>query len=142
MAARVWRGDGVFGDGQYCIQPIFVEDLAQLAVDQGQQRDNSVIQAIGPETFSYRDLVKTVGDIIGCIRPIFSMAPELGYLIGSLVGRMVGDVTITRPEIEGLMANLLYVDAPPAGTTRLTSWAKDHASTLGFYYANELARRK
>ena len=132
---------GVFGDGSYRLQPIFVDDLAQLAVEQGQQHGNSVIQAIGPETFSYRELVKTVGTIIGCDRPIFSMSPELGYLMGSIVGRMVGDVTITRPEIEGLMANLLYVNAPSAGTTRLTTWASEHTSTLGVRYANELARR-
>jgi NADH dehydrogenase len=39
------------------------------------------------------------------------------------------------------MANLLHVDAPPAGTTKLTEWAKDHADTLGRKYANELKRR-
>jgi NADH dehydrogenase len=133
---------GVFGDGRYCLQPIYVDDLAQLAVEQGQQRENCIIQAIGPETFSYRELVKTVGTIIGCARPIFPMSPDLGYIMGSLIGRIVGDVTITRPEIEGLMANLLYVDAPPAGPTRLTTWASEHASTLGIRYANELARRK
>lgn len=51
------------------------------------------------------------------------------------------DVTITWEEVGGLMANLLHVDAPPAGTTKLTEWAKDHADTLGRKYANELKRR-
>jgi NADH dehydrogenase len=49
---------------------------------------------------------------------------------------------ITRQEIEGLMANLLYVNSPPAGETRLTDWAAAHADTLGRHYASELARRK
>ena len=52
------------------------------------------------------------------------------------------DVTITREEIAGLMANLLYVDAPPAGMTRLTEWAAAHADLLGRRYASELARRR
>ena len=133
---------GVFGDGHYCLQPIYVDDLAQLAVEEGHDRENSIIQAIGPETFSYRELVEVVGKIIGCPRPVMAIAPELGYLVGSLVGRLMGDVTITRPEIEGLMANLLYVDAPPAGSTCLTEWAREHADTLGLHYASELARRK
>jgi NADH dehydrogenase len=53
----------------------------------------------------------------------------------------VGDVIITREEIEGLMANLLYVDSPPAGATRFTEWIQSHANTLGLRYTSELARR-
>ncbi|MFL7840325.1 MAG: hypothetical protein ACK2T4_11335, partial [Candidatus Promineifilaceae bacterium] len=49
---------------------------------------------------------------------------------------------ITREEIEGLMDDLLYVDAPPAAETKLTDWAKKHASSLGKQYSNELARRQ
>ena len=49
---------------------------------------------------------------------------------------------ITKDEIEGLMADLLYVDAPPAGPTVLSDWARQHADTLGRSYASELARRK
>jgi nucleoside-diphosphate-sugar epimerase len=52
---------GVFGDGQYKLQPIYVDDLAAIAVQQGKERKNRVIDAIGPETFTYRQLVKTVG---------------------------------------------------------------------------------
>jgi uncharacterized protein YbjT (DUF2867 family) len=132
---------GVFGDGNYRLQPIYVGDLAQIAVEQGQRRDNAIINAIGPETFTYRELVRTIGIIIGSPRPILPVSPALGYLAGWLIGRLVGDVVITREEIEGLMADLLYVDAPPAGSTRLTDWAKEHAPTLGRHYASELARR-
>ena len=66
----------------------------------------------------------------------------MGYWVGSLIGGVVGDVTITKEEIEGLMAGLLYVDSPPAGETRLTNWVREHADTLGKQYANELGRRK
>lgn len=68
--------------------------------------------------------------------------PALGYLAGAIIGRIVGDVFITREEIEGLMADLLYVDAEPTGTTRLTDWARKHADTLGTVYASKLARRR
>ncbi len=132
---------GVFGDGSYRLQPIHVDDLAQIAAEQGQGDDNVIINAIGPETFSFRDLVKTIGAIIGKPRPVVFVPPMLGYLVGALIGRMMGDVTITWDEVKGLMAGLLDVDAPPAGHTRLTDWAQQNASTLGVRYASELSRR-
>ncbi len=133
---------GVFGNGRYRLQPIYVEDLAQLAVEQGESRENTVINAIGPETFTYKEMVETIAGIIGKKRLILPVPPFVGYLVGKLIGKLVGDVTITREEIDGLMGNLLYVDAPPAGTTKLTQWARQHAATLGKSYTSELARRK
>jgi len=133
---------GVFGDGSYKLQPIYVDDLAALAVEQGAARENVIINAIGPETFTYRGLVETIGRLIGAPRPVISVSPAVGYWVGRVVGALMGDVTITREEIAGLMANLLYVDAPPAGTTRLTDWVAAHADVLGRRYANELARRR
>ena len=133
---------GVFGDGRYRLQPIYVDDLAALAVEQGGGRENTIINAIGPETFTYRELAETIGRICGVKRRIISIPPALGYLLGWIVGRVVHDVVVTREEIEGLMADLLYVDAPPAGPTRLTDWVRKHADTLGRKYTSELARRR
>jgi uncharacterized protein YbjT (DUF2867 family) len=131
---------GVFGDGMYRLQPIYVDDLAELAVEQ--DRANRVIDAIGPETFTFRGLVEQVGAIIGKRRPVVPLPPLLGYWAGWLLGKVMGDVMITREEIEGLMDDLLYTGSPPAGETRLTDWARQHAATLGRHYASELARRR
>ncbi len=133
---------GLFGDGGYRLQPIYVDDLAQLAVEQGRLRESAIINAIGPETFTYRELVTTLGEIIGKKRPLISLSPTLGYVAGRVMSRFMDDVVITREEIEGLMGDLLYVDAPAAGQTRLTEWAQQHAGTLGKNYSNELQRRR
>jgi len=133
---------GVFGDGSYQLQPIYVDDLARLAVEQSKSDANVIINAIGPETFTYRELVERLGRIIGKHRPVIGIPPGLGYVIGRAIGVLMGDVTITREEIAGLRANLLYVDAPPTGETRLTGWATEQATTLGRRYANELDRRR
>jgi len=106
---------GVFGDGRYRLQPIHVDDLARLAVEQGKHHENVVINAIGPETFTYRELAAKIGEWIGRPRPIVSVAPWLGYAVGRLLGVFVGDVVVTKDEIEGLMADLLYVDSPSTG---------------------------
>ncbi len=133
---------GVFGDGQYRLQPMHVDDFAALAVEQGKTAINCVIDAIGPETFTYRRLVEEISNIIGVHRPIVSVPPSIGYAAGALLGKLVGDVMITRDEVEGLMADLLVTTSPPAGSTRLTDWAREQAATLGIHYASELARRK
>lgn len=133
---------GVFGDGQYKLQPIYVDDLAQLAVEQGKQTSSVIINAIGPETFTYRGLAEVIGQIIGKKRPIVSVPPSAGYAVGWVIGKLVGDVMITREEIRGLMGNLLWVDAPPAGNTKLTDWAKERSASLGLHYTSELARRQ
>lgn len=133
---------GVFGDGNYRLQPIYVDDLAQLMVEQGKSRENKIIDAIGPETFTYRELAETVGAIIGAKKPVISVPIWFGYLSGSVIGKLVNDVLITREEIEGLMADLLYTKSAPAGKTKLTEWTRQHKDTLGVHYASELARRR
>ena len=131
---------GVFGDGSYRLQPIYADDLASLAVSEGQEQINRIVDAVGPESFTYRELVRTIGDIIGKRRLVFSVSPAVGYWAGWLIGKLLGDILITRDEISGLMQNLLYTSSPPVGTTRLTTWAKEHAATLGIHYASELQR--
>jgi len=132
---------GVFGDGQYRLQPIYVEDLAELAVNQGEKRESVIIDAIGPETFTYKELVIHLANILGIEKPIVSIPPWLAYRLGLLLGLFVGDVVITQDEIKGLMDELLYVDSPPIGKTRLTEWAQQNRQSLGLKYASELRRR-
>lgn len=134
---------GVFGKGDYRLQPIYVDDLAALAVEQGQRCENSVINAIGPETFAFRELVRLIARAIGKRRLIISVPPMWGYLVGWVLGKLLGDVILTWDELRGLTAEMLYVDAPPAGATRLTDWMTlaENAETLGTRYASELGRR-
>jgi NADH dehydrogenase len=133
---------GVFGDGRYRLQPIHVDDLAGLAVQQGAAAGNVIVNAVGPETFTYRELAGKIGELIGKPRPVISVPPWLGYSATRLLGILVGDVIITKDEIRGLMADLLHVDSPPTGNTVFTNWVKEHAETLGRKYTSELARRK
>jgi nucleoside-diphosphate-sugar epimerase len=132
---------GVFGNGEYKLQPIYVDDLAAAAVEKAAGDGNETINAIGPETFTYRELVETVRRSLGLKRPIISVPPELGYWACRVVGLVVRDVVITRQEIRGLMEGRLYVDAPALGATKLTEWIARHRETLGVHYTNEMARR-
>lgn len=132
---------GLFGRGEYRLQPIYVDDLAGLAVEAGARSGDETINAVGPETFRYRDLVQCIAAHIGVRRALLPLPPRLAYAGCALLGRIVGDVVITRDEIAGLMAGLLEVDTPPTGKTRLTDWLHTHADALGRSYTSELARR-
>jgi len=132
----------VFEDGRYRLQPIHVDDVAQLAVEQGAKTEDRTINAIGPETCTSRELVETIGRAIGKKRPVIPVPKRTGYHFIRQIGKLVDDVILTRDEIEGLMAELLYVEDDPAGTTRLSRWVEDHAETLGRHYESELARRR
>jgi NADH dehydrogenase len=133
---------GVFGDGNYRLQPIHVEDLAELAARYGGSRENLTIDAIGPETFTYRELAQTIRQALRRRTPILGVPKQVGYLVGRLVGWWVRDELVTWEEVLGLTANLLYTPSPPAGHTRLTDWIAAQAATLGLHYASELARRR
>ncbi len=132
----------VFGDGNYRLQPIYVNDFAALAVEKGESRENIIIDAIGPETFTYRGLIERICETIGKKRPVIPVPPVLGCIAGSIIGKIFNDVLITREEIKGLMDELLYVDSPLAGKTTFTDWARRHAGSLGRHYAHELSRRR
>ncbi len=132
---------GVFGSGDYKLQPIHVDDLAAAAVEKAAGEGNEVVNAIGPETFTYRELAEVIQRALGLKRVIVGVPPELGYWSCRLVGLWVRDVVITREEIRGLMEGRLYVDAPPLGATRLTEWINRHKETLGRHYISEMVRR-
>jgi NADH dehydrogenase len=133
---------GIFGDGSYKLQPIYVDDLARLAIEVADSSNDLVCDVIGPETFTYRELVSVIAEAVGKRRPIMSIPPWLGLAIGRIVGRVVGDVVVTPEEVAGLMQNLLFTTSSPAGSTALSEWILEHRENLGFRYSSELARRR
>jgi NADH dehydrogenase len=133
---------GVFGDGQYRLQPIHVDDLAELALAEGARSGNRTLDAVGPETFTYRALLEELCYALGVRRLLLPVPPSLGFAAGWLLGLILRDVLITRDEVLGLMQGLLYTGSPPAGSIRLSEWARQNAATLGRQYATELGRRR
>jgi uncharacterized protein YbjT (DUF2867 family) len=113
-ALRYLPAYGIFVDGRYRLQPIYVDDLAAAAVRKVHERTNETIDAIGPETFRYRELVEIVATHIGVTPRIVFMPPALAYQATRVLGWFVDDVIITREEIRGLMEERLYVDSAAA----------------------------
>ena len=109
------------GGGGYRFQPIFVEDLAALAVDACGQEDNLVLDAAGPETYTFDEFVRLVGQTMCSRSTIVHLPAALALGLSKIVGYFLGDVVLTRDEVTGFMSDLLISDAPPAGKTSLKS---------------------
>ncbi len=130
----------VLGSGEYRLQPVFVGDVASIAVDAASGPDDLVVDAVGPETFTFNTLLHLLLEKTGSRARLIHVPPSLALLLTRLVGLAVGDVVLTRGEVEGLMQSLLTSDAPPTGPTRLSDWLSDNAETVGTRYTSELQR--
>ncbi|MEE8194647.1 MAG: NAD(P)H-binding protein [Dehalococcoidales bacterium] len=131
----------VSGSGDYRIQPVFVEDMAEMAVSAGHKDDNIVIDAVGPEIFTFDELVRLIADKIHSRARIVHLRPALVLFLARLIGYAVRDVVITKDEIEGLMSNLLVSEGPATGQRRLSEWLDQNVDSVGAKYASELALR-
>jgi NADH dehydrogenase len=137
------RGLPVFaipGDGSYRLQPVFLDDLAKLAVCAAQKKNNIVLDAVGPESFSYEELVRLIAAKIGRRARILHVSPMLALGMSRALDLFTRDILLTREEIGGLMANLLVSSAAPAGETRFTDWLTANAGFIGQSYSSELTR--
>ena len=130
----------VYGKGDYPVQPVYVEDVAAQAVEAGSQRENLIVDAAGPETFSFEELLHLLASAMGVPARLVRTPSAVGLALTQLVGLLKGDLALTRDEVIGLMAGLLTSKAAPNGTTRLRDWLKDNADGLGRRYISELRR--
>jgi uncharacterized protein YbjT (DUF2867 family) len=131
---------GIPGDGRYRVQPIHVEDFARLAVTQGASREDVTLDAVGPEAYAYDELVRLLARAVGRPARLVHLPAGLVLLASRMLGPVVGDVVLTREEIDGLMADLLVSPDAPTGSTSLAAWLDEHGASLGRSWANELQR--
>ncbi len=128
----------VFGSGEYRLQPVFVEDMAEIAVSAAHQDENLIVDAVGPETYSFDELVRLIAEKIRSRARIIHLRPGLALFLIKLLGYAVNDVVLTRDEVEGLISNLLVSESAPTGQMRLSDWLGRNADSVGTRYASEL----
>lgn len=131
---------GVPGDGHYPIQPVHVEDVAEVAIRAGAMTDDVTLDAGGPEIFAFNDFVALVREAVGSRALIVHMPVVASLMAARLIGLLVRDVVLTRHEVTELQERLMFSTQPPAGTTRLGDWLATNADTLGHGWSSELDR--
>jgi len=128
------------GSGRYPVQPVHVDDLARICIDAADSVADTVIDAAGPETMPFGELVGLIRGAVNARAPIVHVPPLLMAATARALGLLVRDVVLTPDEISGLMAGLLVSHAPPLGRIAFSQWLEEHRSSVGRSYANELQR--
>jgi NADH dehydrogenase len=71
---------------------------------------------------------------------VVHLPPVLAIAGARMAGRLVGDMLLTRDEMDDLMQDILVSHAPPRGTTHLIDWLRLHRRDVGLQYASEMER--
>jgi NADH dehydrogenase len=131
---------GMPGLGHYRVQPVAAEDVAEIAVATASREDNATVDAAGPDTVTFAELVDEIAIAVRRRPPFVYLTPGLFMPAIKIVGLFVRDTVLTREEVEGLLAELLVSAEAPLGTTRFDDWLLQHGETLGLQYMSELDR--
>jgi NADH dehydrogenase len=128
------------GDGRYLVQPIHVDDLARICLRAAHGRGGVILDAAGPDTMSFEELIRAIRDALGRRTPILHAPPAAMAALARALGLVVRDVVLTADEIRGLTSGLLVSHQPALGHISFLEWLNEHRRTLGGSYANELDR--
>jgi uncharacterized protein YbjT (DUF2867 family) len=128
------------GDGRYLVQPIHVDDLAHICLGAANSLSDVIMDAAGPDTMPFEELVRAIRHALGRQTPIVHAPPAAMAALARALGLVVRDVVLTADEIRGLTSGLLVSHQPALGHISFIEWLNENGPTLGGAYANELDR--
>ncbi|GLB35922.1 putative NAD(P)H-binding [Lyophyllum shimeji] len=114
----------VFGGGRALLQPVYVGDVARAVEilsrddpDVRKETAGKIIEAGGPDVFTFRQLMELVLKYNHRYRPIISLPFQVGMLQGAVLERLpVNLFTITRSQVKQLQADNIVNPAASAGS--------------------------
>src|SRR6266508_2504676 len=115
--------------GSYRLQPIFVEEVAELAVNAAYNVHNKIIDTAGPDILTFEEMVRLIARKIRSRSLIFTLSPGISLFLMKILNTMVNDTVLTSDELGALMANLLVSKNPPTGKTRMSEWLDRNADS-------------
>lgn len=130
----------IFGSGQYEVQPIYVEDLAAIAAKCADNSNAGIIDAIGPEIFTFKEFLQLISSKLSPNTTLVHVPPLLSIFLGRIIGLAARDILLTQEELKGLMDGLLTSKQAPNGTTLFTKWLEANKDIVGKTYTSELGR--
>jgi uncharacterized protein YbjT (DUF2867 family) len=131
---------GIPGRGDYRLQPVAGEDVAEIATWAAEQVGPVIVDAAGPDVIYYSEMVESIAIAVGRHPRFVYVSPRNALRAAKIIGRMVNDVMLNEPELEGLMQELLVSRERPRGTQSLDNWLLANADRVGQAYASELDR--
>lgn len=128
------------GSGRYRVQPVTLEDTGEIIAEAAIATEDMTVDAAGPDIMTFESLVRATAAAIGRPSRIIHVPPLLALAALRVLNRLVGEVILSRQELDGLMTELLVSREAPRGHQSVTDWLSDHASDVGARYASEMER--
>src|SRR5437870_7439006 len=127
---------GIPGRGDYRLQPVAGEDVAEIATWAAAQGGDVTVDAAGPDIIYYSEMVESIAIAVGRHPRFIYMSPRNAVRAARLIGRLVNDVTLNEPELEVLLGGLLVSRERPRGTRRIDNWLLSYRDSSGMKYAS------
>ncbi|MCI4354491.1 MAG: NAD(P)H-binding protein [Thermoplasmata archaeon] len=123
----------MFGDGNYHVSPVAVEDLARIVRREATASGSGTIDIGGPERFRYRDLTDRMFAVLGLPPKYWHFSPRASIALGQLV-QDLGSTLLYAYEVEWLLSDRLGLPDeteldPPL--RRVEPFLRDEAERLG-----------
>jgi nucleoside-diphosphate-sugar epimerase len=128
------------GRGDYRVRGIHVDDLARLCVELGAGQETVTVDAVGPQSVTFRELVDAVRAAVGSRAVVVNVPGPVLLGLSRMLSLALRDTLLTREEYEAMADGLADSAAPPTGDTVFTDWVAAHGAELGRDYANEIDR--
>jgi NADH dehydrogenase len=130
----------VGGNGTYRVRGIHIDDLARLCVELGAGHTDTVVDAVGPQSLTFRELVDCVRTAVGSRALVLSVPGRVMPPLTAALGLALRDTLLTADEYRAMADGLADSSAPSNGRVVFTDWVAEHGSQIGRHYANELTR--
>jgi NADH dehydrogenase len=127
------------GDGSYRMQPVHVDDVADLCLDVS-FGSNAVVDAAGPDVVAFWDLLEAIKRVTGARCKLFNASPALAVGLARAIGLVLRDVPVTSGEIAGLMRELVVSRSGSPCRTSFLDYLLEEGPRLGSRYESEIAR--
>lgn len=130
----------IFGKGRYLVQPIYIEDLAKIAVFGADNFKNKIVDIVGPEIFEFKEMINLIKTKISSKSKIIYLPSFLFQIFIPILNFLTKDIVLTKEELKALKDNLLYSKEEPLGKKKFTDWIDENKDNLGKEYFSELLR--
>jgi NADH dehydrogenase len=129
------------GRGDYRLRPVHIDDLATLCADLGAATEPArTIDAVGPQSLSFRQLVDEIRDAVGSRSVLLPVPGPVIPVLAGVLKLALRDTLLSGAEYASMAAGLADSVGPATGSIVFTDWVHAHGGELGRRYANELDR--
>jgi uncharacterized protein YbjT (DUF2867 family) len=130
----------VGGHGTYRVRGIHVDDLARLCVELGAGDADTIVDAVGPQSVTFREVIDCVRTAVGSKALVMPVPGWVMPPLTAALGLALRDTLLTSEEYQAMADGLADSSAPSTGRIVFTDWVAEHGAQLGRHYANEISR--